>query len=254
MESTSSHSKTTSKITSKKLGSSKLPAESLPADNIKLPPDWKEALIGEFQMPYMKELKAFLQSRKKAGKKIFPKGPEIFNAFHLTPLKKVKVVVLGQDPYHGEGQAHGLAFSVRQGVRPPPSLKNIYKELKSDLGIEAPDHGELTRWAEQGVLLLNTVLTVEEGQPASHHNKGWESFTDRVIRVLNERKEPIVFVLWGSPAQKKQSLITDPHHLVLKSPHPSPFSADRGFFGSKPFSKINETLKKWKVTPIDWSL
>ncbi len=229
-------------------------ATKVNAANIRLPPDWKKALLGEFNMPYMQELKEFLTSEKKKGKKIFPPGPEIFNAFHLTPLNDVRVVILGQDPYHGEGQAHGLAFSVRKGVRPPPSLMNMFKELHDDLGLPIPKHGELTAWAKQGVLMLNTVLTVEKGKPASHQKKGWESFTDRVIQILNALDRPIVFVLWGAPAQKKQSLITNKQHVILKSPHPSPFSADRGFFGSKPYSKINNYLKKWGQREIDWNL
>ncbi|MEQ1875471.1 MAG: uracil-DNA glycosylase [Bdellovibrionia bacterium] len=229
-------------------------ADAVNPDKIALPPDWKAELLGEFQKPYMRELKTFLKAEKAAKKTIYPPGKEIFNAFHLTPLSEVKVLILGQDPYHGPGQAHGLAFSVRKGVKPPPSLRNIFKELQQDTGVTIPENGDLTKWAEQGVLLLNTSLTVERAKAGSHQNKGWELFTDQVIRVLNAREEPVVFVLWGAPAMRKHELITRRHHLVLKSPHPSPFSADRGFFGSRPFSKINSVLKKRGVGEIDWSL
>ena len=207
-----------------------------------LPDDWLKHLGGEFEKPYMKDLKARLLADKQAGKKIYPPGPLIFNAFHLTHLGNLRVVILGQDPYHGFGQAHGLCFSVQTGIKLPPSLQNIYKELKDDLGIEKNfDDGNLEDWAKQGVFLLNTTLTVCEGQAMSHKDIGWEKYTDQVIQVISDVKEKVVFVLWGSHAQSKLSLI-DKRHIILKSPHPSPLSAHRGFFGSKPFSKINSHL------------
>jgi len=224
------------------------------AEKIKLEPEWKAALGSEFEKPYMKELRSFLGQEATKGKKIYPRGPDIFNAFNHTPLSKVKVVVLGQDPYHGPGQAHGLCFSVQPGVRPPPSLQNIFKELKEDLGLPVPPKGDLTPWADQGVLLLNTVLTVEEGQAASHRNKGWERFTDRVIQVLSDRDDPIVFLLWGRFAHDKTPMIRVPPHKILKAPHPSPLSAYTGYFGSKPFSKTNEILRSLGKPAIDWSL
>ncbi|MGZ3712088.1 MAG: uracil-DNA glycosylase, partial [Bdellovibrionota bacterium] len=192
--------------------------------------------------------------RQEAAKEIFPPAADIFNAFNLTPLSKVKVVILGQDPYHGPGQAHGLAFSVRKGVRPPPSLKNIFKELAADLGLPIPQTGDLTSWAKQGVLLLNTVLTVEKGQAASHRNKGWERFTDEVIRILSAQEHPIVFLLWGSFAHKKAEMIRTPPHKVLKAPHPSPLSAHTGYFGSHPFSQTNKILAANGAKEIDWRL
>jgi uracil-DNA glycosylase len=223
-------------------------------EKIKLDPEWKAALAAEFEKPYMKELRAFLGQEATKGKKIYPRGPEIFNAFNHTPLSKVKVVVLGQDPYHGPGQAHGLCFSVQPGVRPPPSLQNIFKEMKEDLGLPLPAKGDLTPWADQGVLLLNTVLTVEEGQAASHRNRGWEKFTDRVIQILSEREGPIVFLLWGKFAHDKAAMIRVPPHKILKAPHPSPLSAYTGYFGSKPFSRTNEILRELGKPAIDWSL
>ena len=223
-------------------------------ERVRLNDEWKNLLITEFDKDYMKNLRQFLASEMKLGKTIFPEGKNIFNALNTTPLSKVKVVILGQDPYHGAGQAHGLCFSVQKGVPPPPSLENIFKELKDDLGFEPPKHGELTKWAQQGVLLLNTCLTVEKGKPLSHQSRGWENFTDKIIQTLNEQQRPLVFVLWGSPAQRKEGLITNKAHLVLKAPHPSPLSAFRGFFGSKHFSKANEFLKSTNQEPIDWKL
>lgn len=224
------------------------------ADRIKLEPNWKNPLLTEFQSPYMRELRDFLRQEASGGKKIYPKGAEIFNALNLTPLDEVKVVILGQDPYHGPGQAHGLSFSVQDGVRHPPSLQNIFKEMEADLGLARPKTGNLTPWAKQGVLLLNTVLTVEEGKAASHRKKGWEKFTDRVIQILSERDDPIVFILWGSFAQGKIPMIRVPPHQIIKSPHPSPLSAHNGFFGSKPFSKANRILRGWGKKEIDWRL
>lgn len=221
---------------------------------IALEDSWKTALASEFSSPYMQQLKAFLQAQKQAGKHIFPKGAEYFRALDLTPLADVKVVILGQDPYHGLGQAHGLCFSVRPGVRIPPSLVNIYKEMESDLGIERARHGFLEHWARQGVLLLNSVLTVEESQAASHQGKGWEQFTDAVIRRVNEECQNVVFILWGSYAQRKAAFVDTSRNLVLKAPHPSPLSAHNGFFGSKPFSKTNAYLQSHGRTPIDWTL
>ena len=222
--------------------------------DIKLEETWKFALETEFEDPYMADLKSFLVSEKKAGKLIFPKGSEYFRALDLTPLDEVKVVILGQDPYHGEGQAHGLCFSVRPGVRIPPSLVNIYKEMEADLGIAPPKHGFLEHWAEQGVLLLNSVLTVEEGKAAAHQGKGWERFTDAVIRTVNEECDGVVFILWGAYAQKKAAFVDEERHLVIKSAHPSPLSAHNGFLGSKPFSKANEYLQSIGKDPVDWQL
>lgn len=224
------------------------------ADQVCLDAGWKKLLIDEFRSPYMQNLKQFLTVEKKAQKQIFPKGSQYFAALDLTPFEKVKVVILGQDPYHGPGQAHGLCFSVQPGVRPPPSLVNIYKEMKADLNIDAPNHGFLVPWAQQGVLLLNSVLTVECHKPASHQNRGWEKFTDQIIRRLNDEREGIAFLLWGSYAQKKGAFIDRKRHLVIESPHPSPLSAHRGFFGSRPFSKINAYLEGQGQSPIDWRL
>ncbi len=221
---------------------------------VKLEDSWKAALGQEFASPYMAALKAFLQNEKAAGKTIFPKGAEYFRALDLTPLDEVRVVILGQDPYHGAGQAHGLCFSVRPGVRIPPSLVNIYKELQSDLGIAPARHGFLEHWARQGVLLLNSVLTVEESRAASHQGQGWEQFTDAVIRAVNEDCEHVVFMLWGSYAQKKAAFVDRSRHLVLKAPHPSPLSAHNGFFGSRHFSQANEYLVSEGRNAIDWQL
>jgi uracil-DNA glycosylase len=221
---------------------------------IKLHEGWLERLRGEFDQPYMADLKRFLEGEKGQGKRIFPKGCDWFKALDLTPPDKVKVVILGQDPYHGLGQAHGLCFSVPDGVDPPPSLRNIYKELESDLGIARPSHGFLEHWARQGVLLLNSVLTVEMGQAASHRDKGWERFTDAIIREVNALDHPVVFMLWGSYAQKKAAFVDSSRHLVLKAPHPSPLSAHSGFFGCKHFSKANAFLESKGLAPIDWAL
>lgn len=221
---------------------------------IKLEASWKKRLEEEFDKPYMTQLKQFLLEQKKKGKTVYPPGPKIFSAFDETPFEKVKVVLLGQDPYHGPGQAHGLAFSVQPGVRFPPSLRNILKELKDDLGCEIPKNGNLDKWADEGVLLLNAVLTVEAGKAGSHQGKGWEQFTDAAIRHLNEEKKNLVFILWGSYAQKKAAFVDKKKHLILKTVHPSPLSSHRGFFGSKPFSKTNKYLESHGIKPIDWSL
>lgn len=215
---------------------------------------WKKALAAELESPYMADLKKFLLQQKHDRKIIYPKGSDIFSAFKYTPIDKVRVVILGQDPYHGPKQAHGLCFSVLPGIKPPPSLMNIYKELYDDLGIPPVKHGCLIPWAKQGVLLLNAVLTVEQGKPNSHQGRGWERFTDQVIAKLNSLDRPIIFVLWGSYAQRKGDHIDKSKHIVLSSAHPSPFSAQRGFFGSKPFSKINKILAARGDTPIDWHL
>ena len=222
---------------------------------IDLEPSWLKVLQEEFEKDYMVKLKEFLKQEREAGHKIYPKGADIFNAFKQTPFDDLKVVILGQDPYHGANQAHGLSFSVQKGINPPPSLKNIYKELVTDIpGFKIPNHGDLTEWAEQGVLLLNATLTVRDSSPASHQKKGWEEFTDQVIKTISEKKEGIVFILWGSYAQAKAELIDKSKHFIIKSPHPSPFSADRGFFGSKPFSKTNDILVKEGKKPIDWQI
>ena len=221
--------------------------------SIQLDESWLDQLQVEFEQPYMQSLRSFLVEEKSRGKVIYPRGSEYFAALNTTPLDRVKVVILGQDPYHGPGQAHGLCFSVREGVSPPPSLLNIFREISDDLGV--PDqfpHGCLTRWAEQGVLLLNSVLTVERYRAGSHQGKGWESFTDRIIEVLSLRPQPCVFLLWGSHAQKKGSMIDQYRHLVLQSSHPSPLSAHRGFFGCRHFSRSNEFLSAHGMTPIDW--
>ena len=221
---------------------------------VKLEESWLTPLQGEFDAPYMADLKRFLVAEKQAGKHIFPPGGEWFHALDATPLNAVRAVIIGQDPYHGPGQAHGLCFSVRPGVRIPPSLVNIYKELKADLGIDPPDHGNLEHWAQQGVLLLNAVLTVEAHRAASHQGKGWEQFTDAVIRLVNDRDRPAVFILWGAYAQKKAAFVDTARHCVIKSPHPSPFSANNGFFGSRPFSRANDFLQSQGLEPIDWRL
>lgn len=215
--------------------------------------DWLEALGNEFKKPYYKDLYKKVCEEYKS-RLIFPPADDIFSAFHLTPLKDVNVVILGQDPYHNMGQAHGLSFSVKPGIDIPPSLLNIYKELETDLGCEIPNNGCLTKWAKQGVLLLNTVLTVRAHEANSHRGIGWEEFTDAAIRALNKQDRPIVFLLWGSPAQRKKSLLNNPKHLILTSPHPSPLSAYRGFFGCKHFSKTNEFLKEHNLEPIDWQI
>lgn len=224
------------------------------ADNIKLEAGWKEALREEFAKPYMQELADFLRQEKAAGKEVYPPGALIFNALNSTPLERVKVVIIGQDPYHGPEQAHGLCFSVQPGVATPPSLLNIYKELKRDLNIDIAAHGCLQHWAEQGVLLLNTSLTVERGMAGSHADKGWGVFTDRVIEVVSEQREHLVFLLWGKHAQSKARLIDASKHLVLCSPHPSPLSAHRGFIGNGHFSRCNKFLVQHGMAPIDWRL
>ena len=215
--------------------------------------DWLPALRGEFQKDYYKELHQTVM-QEYWTRQIFPEADDLFNAFHLTPLKDVKVVIFGQDPYHNVGQAHGLCFSVKPGVEIPPSLVNIYKELQDDLGCYIPNNGYLVKWAEQGVLLLNTVLTVRAHQANSHRGIGWEEFTDAAIRILNEQDRPIVFILWGRPAQMKKAMLTNPKHLILEAPHPSPLSSYRGFFGSRPFSKTNNFLKQHGMEPIDWQI
>ncbi len=223
------------------------------SDTPQLEPSWLAVLQPEFDKTYMTNLRAFLVEET-AQHAVYPPGGEIFNAFTLAPFDQVRVVILGQDPYHGPGQAHGLCFSVRRGVRVPPSLRNIYKEMEADLGIPKASHGELTHWAQQGVLLLNTVLTVRHRTANSHRKRGWETFTDQVIRELNARRDNIVFVLWGSPAGRKASMIDSSRHLILRAPHPSPLSAKRGFFGSRPFSAINDHLRGLGHEPIDWAL
>ncbi|MCE5364924.1 uracil-DNA glycosylase [Pseudomonas anguilliseptica] len=224
------------------------------ADNVKLEAGWKAALHEEFEKAYMRELGDFLRAEKAAGKQIYPPGALIFNALNSTPLAQTKVVVIGQDPYHGPGQAHGLCFSVQPGVKTPPSLVNIYKELKRDLNIDIPSHGYLQHWAEQGVLLLNTSLTVEHGIAGSHAKVGWQTFTDKVIEVVSQQQERLVFLLWGSHAQSKEKLIDTSKHLVLKSVHPSPLSAHRGFIGNGHFSRCNKFLEQHGLSPIDWRL
>ncbi len=221
-----------------------------------LEPSWGMALKEEFEKPYMAALRAFISKERAGPIPIFPPAPNVFNAFSLTPLDKVKVVIVGQDPYHGPGQAHGLCFSVQEGIAIPPSLQNMFKELQSDLGIPTPNHGCLTQWANQGVLLLNATLTVRQGLPMSHHGKGWEEFTDAVIRILCHRSDPLVFLLWGKSAQQKcEHLISsNTPHLILKAPHPSPLSAYAGFFGCRHFSKTNQFLLDQGKSPIDWNL
>ena len=222
--------------------------------SIKLEDSWKKILFKEFGQGYMRSLRQFLLNEKSKGKQIFPPGDEIFTALNTTAFDDVNVVILGQDPYHGAGQAHGLCFSVKHDVEIPPSLVNIYKELENDLGLIQPAHGCLTYWAEQGVLLLNAVLTVEAERAASHQGKGWEQFTDKIVAILNENKMGIVFILWGSYAQKKGAIIDRQKHLVLQSPHPSPLSASRGFFGNHHFSKANDYLDSQGKAPINWQL
>ncbi|MVT11395.1 uracil-DNA glycosylase [Chitinophaga tropicalis] len=221
---------------------------------VKIEESWKEILKDEFKKSYFEQVVMALKHEKAAGHTIYPPGNLIFNAFDKTPFDKVKVVLLGQDPYHGAGQAHGLCFSVQDGVKPPPSLVNIYKELQSDLGIPIPATGDLTKWADHGVLLLNAILSVRASEPASHSKIGWESFTDAVIRKVSELKKDVVFILWGRFAQDKQVLIDATRHHILKAAHPSPFSADKGFFGCRHFSKTNELLAKAGIEPVDWRL
>ena len=221
---------------------------------IKLEASWKSRLEPEFSEPYMKELREFLLARKHDRAIIYPPGPNIFNALNSTPFEDVKVVILGQDPYHGPAQAHGLCFSVRLGVPTPPSLINIFKEIEADLDIPAPGHGNLQSWAAQGVLLLNSVLTVERGRAGAHQGKGWERFTDQVVRLLNAERDGLVFLLWGSYALKKGAVIDRDRHCVLTAPHPSPLSAHRGFFGCRHFSKANEYLEQKGITRVDWKL
>lgn len=223
-------------------------------DRLKLHESWRQKLEPIFATPGMQSLREFLRAEKAAGKRIFPPGPQIFAALDATPFDRVKVVILGQDPYHGPGQAHGLCFSVLPGVPPPPSLANIFTELARDVGVVRPDHGCLASWARQGVLLLNTVLTVEQGRAGSHQGRGWEAFTDAIVDLLNRERDGLVFILWGSPAQAKGRAIDTRKHLVLKSVHPSPLSAHRGFFGSGPFSKANDWLVSHGQAPIAWAL
>jgi uracil-DNA glycosylase len=226
--------------------------------DIKLHPSWRESLKAEFAEPYMHALKSFLLAEREAGKRIFPNGVNWFRALDLTPLEVVRVMILGQDPYHGQGQAHGLCFSVPPGVQPPPSLVNIFKEMESDLGLRPSHDGFLEHWANQGVLLLNSVLTVEMGRAASHREHGWERFTDAVVRLVNAKSEPVVFMLWGSYAQKKAAFVDSidrgGRHLVLKAAHPSPLSAHNGFFGCQHFSKANAFLESKGLPPINWAL
>lgn len=222
--------------------------------NVQMEESWKEVLQEEFNKNYFQQIIIFLKTEKALGKIIYPPGPQFFNAFEKTPFHIVKVVILGQDPYHNYGQAHGLSFSVPDGIGKPPSLVNIFKEIKNDLGIQIPETGNLEKWAKQGVLLLNASLSVRQNEPGSHSKTGWLQFTDHVIRKISEEKEGIIFLLWGKFAQEKQSLIDETKHYVLKAAHPSPFSADKGFFGCKHFSKTNELLMKQNKTPIDWKL
>lgn len=233
-----------------------MPSEANAQTNsqIRLESSWKAVLEPVFATPYMQQLKVFLQAEKAAGKVIHPRGGLIFNAMNSIPFDQVKVVILGQDPYHGPGQAHGLSFSVPQGIVPPPSLVNIFKEIEQDLGISAPRHGCLQSWADQGVLLLNSVLTVEQHKAASHKGQGWEQFTDEIINNLNQRRQNLVFLLWGSYAKKKGQIIDRQRHLVLTSPHPSPLSAHRGFLGNRHFSQANAYLQQQGIEPISWSL
>ena len=223
--------------------------------DVKMEASWKEVLQHEFAKPYFLQIVTFLKTEKAAGKTVYPPGPLIFNAFNQTPFSRVKVVILGQDPYHNPGQAHGLSFSVQNGVKPPPSLVNIFKEIQTDIGIAMPaQYGNLTRWAEQGVLLLNASLTVRANEPNSHAKIGWHEFTDAVIQKISDEREGVVFLLWGKFAQDKQLLIDETKHHVLKAAHPSPFSADKGFFGCKHFSKTNNLLVQEGLDPIDWKL
>jgi len=223
--------------------------------DVQIHPSWKEVLKNEFSKTYFQQLVTFLKTEKARGDVIYPPGKLIFNAFNKTPFPDLRVVILGQDPYHGDGQAMGLSFSVPSGIKPPPSLVNIFKEIESDIGVKMPvQYGNLTRWAEQGVLLLNAALTVRAGEPFSHAKYGWSEFTDAVIQKISDEKEGVIFLLWGKFAQEKQALIDESKHFVLKAAHPSPFSADKGFFGCKHFSKTNELLIRMGKQPIDWKL
>ncbi len=223
--------------------------------DVQIHPSWKMLLKDEFNKTYFQQLVTFLKTEKVLGKKIYPPGPLIFNAFNQTPFEQVSVVILGQDPYHGEGQAHGLSFSVPPGIKPPPSLLNIFKEIQNDLGIEMPPaYGNLLSWAQQGVLLLNAALTVRAGEPFSHAKYGWAEFTDAVIKKISDEKKGVIFLLWGKFAQEKQALVDETKHFILNAAHPSPFSADKGFFGCKHFSKTNQLLMKQGYQPIDWKL
>jgi len=222
--------------------------------NVQIEPGWKNVLASEFDKPYFLQIVHFLKTEKNLGKTIYPPGSLIFNAFNTTPFDKLKVVLLGQDPYHGPGQAHGLSFSVPDGIRPPPSLQNIFKELQTDTGVPLPATGNLTPWAKQGVLLLNASLTVLAGAPMSHSQNGWGEFTDAVIHKISDLKKNMVFLLWGKFAQEKQPLIDETKHLVLKAAHPSPYSADKGFYGCRHFSKTNDYLVRNGIEPVDWKL
>lgn len=224
----------------------------MPAPNVKIEASWKEALANEFAKPYFKNLTSFLRQEKTDGKTIYPAGNLIFNAYNTTPIDKVRVVILGQDPYHNPGQAMGLSFSVPKGVTVPPSLRNIYKELNTSMGLEKPTHGDLTKWANQGVFLLNAMLTVERNNPGSHQRSGWQYFTDATIKTISDQREHVVFLLWGAFAKKKSVLIDEEKHLVLTSAHPSPFSADRGFFGNDHFQQANKYLTQYGYEAIDW--
>ncbi|MEM6261294.1 MAG: uracil-DNA glycosylase [Bacteroidota bacterium] len=224
------------------------------AAKVQIEDSWKQVLRGEFSKAYFQQLKYFLLQEKKEGKVIYPAGKNIFHAFNTTPFDKVKVVVIGQDPYHGPGQAHGLSFSVQPGVAVPPSLRNIYKELQEDVGFQPPNHGFLDAWAQQGVLMLNAILTVRHKEAGSHRGKGWELFTDAAIKALNDHREKLVFLLWGSFAQQKGGMVDETRHLVLKAAHPSPFAAHKGFFGCRHFSKTNEYVQLHGQEPIDWQL
>ena len=222
--------------------------------DVKIEPSWKDVLKNEFNKPYFEQIALHIKTEKSQRKIIYPPGSLLFNAFNTTPFDKVKVVILGQDPYHGPGQAHGLCFSVQNGVAPPPSLVNIFKELQQDIGIEIPNHGNLTHWAQQGVFLLNASLSVRAGEPMSHSKIGWAQFTDHVIKTISDKKKNVVFLLWGKFAQEKKILIDERKHHILKAAHPSPLSAHAGFLGCKHFSKTNEYLVKNGIDPIDWSL
>jgi uracil-DNA glycosylase len=222
--------------------------------DVQINPSWKAVLRDEFTKAYFLQIVTFLRSEKASGKTIYPPGALMFNAYNQTPFDQVKVVIIGQDPYHGAGQAHGLSFSVQDGIKPPPSLVNIFKELKSDIGIDTPSSGNLLPWAQQGVLLLYAALSVRAGEPFSHAKYGWAEFTDATIQKISDEKENVVFLLWGKFAQEKQALIDEGKHHVLKAAHPSPFSADKGFFGCKHFSKTNDILMKNQLSPIDWKL